>query len=133
MNLPPIRGDHRKALVVRGAEFIERGWSDKRIAKELGCHPDTVRRWRHAFNIDAPCKVGAEDWYAETQQDAIETNSRVMTLCAAGLTDAEGAEVLGVSENAFAIRRWRLGIKRNLKSRDGRRHITARGERAGEF
>lgn len=41
-------------------QLHERGWSNKRIAKHLQCHPKTVQR---TLQRDLPLTVGRAGWY----------------------------------------------------------------------
>ncbi len=42
----PGRREYKRLDQSRARELYEEGWSDRRIAKTLGVHADTVRRWR---------------------------------------------------------------------------------------
>lgn len=58
--IPEVESDDRQ---VRAGELRERGWSNKKIARELEVHPSTVGRWfARAYQPDTPDpdRIGAE-------------------------------------------------------------------------
>lgn len=64
---PPLTGQERRE---RAAELSRAGWSNKRIARELGVHPSTVGRW----GVHLPTTSTADA--AERTPEEIATNEK---------------------------------------------------------
>lgn len=77
----------------RIAELYALGHFDPEIARQVGCNPQTVARWRRRHNKTS-------HWKGQLSQ--AETRSRAVALVASGATFTDAARELGLTKNQVA-------------------------------
>ena len=78
--------------------LYDEGYTDRAIAKEIGCYSDTVRNWRIGAGLPP-----------HPHKDRIEPET-LRRLWGAGMNDTQIAERLGTSRQAVQKSRTRLGL-----------------------
>lgn len=104
----PLLGPMTADRQAQRRQLYNAGWSDAQIARRQGVTEFAVAHWRRLRQLPANATSGSQDWWALHPRN--DQRERVAALVADGLTDRQGADLLGITRNAFALRRLRLGL-----------------------